>query len=491
VASHAYSIGDLAVPTAPTAGHRYVWRCTTAGTSSTEPTWSGAYNNNATIASGGATFTNVTGQSAYFWTAAAGDVLSLNALSATPRLVAGERCYISSDHSETQSSGNFGSGNNQTAGWGVIQYLCVNRAGSTPPAIGDLTTGAAIIFSGANMVLDTQIDVYHYGITFSSTGGTIQIGSAGFKTIYLDNCQLYLNNVTAGSRIGTGNTSGTLVLNNSTLRFGSASQAIGSITYPFDLVWMGTPGAIAGATVPTTLFNPGGNSVLQVTCRGVDLSAVTGTLISSNAAGAGLKALLDSCRIASGVTRYALNTTTNTRDVMELVNCYDGTNIISERYTPGGNVFTERTITLTGGATDDVGTFSHRLVSNANADKFVFPLEGFWLDVENTLAGSSHTATVEIASSAALNNDEIALLLEYQGTSGSPVASFATSFVGPVTAPAAVPTSAAAWNSLPATPVRQHLQVAFTAQQAGRLRGQVRLGRPSTTVYVDPRITVT
>jgi len=37
----------------------------------------------------------------------------------------------------------------------------------------------------------------------------------------------------------------------------------------------------------------------------------------------------------------------------------------------------------------------------------------------------------------------------------------------------------------------QHLQVTFTPQQAGRLRGLVRLGKASTTVFVNPQITVT
>ena len=50
------------------------------------------------------------------------------------------------------------------------------------------------------------------------------------------------------------------------------------------------------------------------------------------------------------------------------------------------------------------------------------PLLGFWLDVEQQAVGSSKTATVEIISSASLNNDEISLLLEYQGTAGSSLA---------------------------------------------------------------------
>src|SRR4029077_2457695 len=164
--------------------------------------------------------------------------------------------------------------------------------------------------------------------------------------------------------------------------------------------------------------------------------------------------LFDSCRIAAGVTRYS--SPSNTTDIIELINCFDGTNIFNESYQPAGAVTTERTITLSGGATDDVGTFSHKMVSGTNIDKYANPMVGFWMDCEYQTTGSSKTATVEIISSASLNNDEISLLLEYQGTSGSSVASIATTLPATVlTTAAAVTTSTATWNSSPATPVKQ------------------------------------
>src|SRR5689334_14831968 len=95
-ASHAYSIGDFVVPTSPTSQSKWVHRCTTAGTSSTEPTW--ATTNNGTCTSGGATFTNVTGQSTYAWSAAAGDYNTL-VRSTSTRVTPGDRIFISSDHS--------------------------------------------------------------------------------------------------------------------------------------------------------------------------------------------------------------------------------------------------------------------------------------------------------------------------------------------------------------------------------------------------------
>jgi len=225
--------------------------------------------------------------------------------------------------------------------------------------------------------------------------------------------------------------------------------------------------------------------------RGVDLSALTTAILKSRNTLSVV--LLDSCKIASGVTRYSFAANTAGQgEQIELINCYNGTNIISERHEPMGDVTTEFTITLSGGATDDVGAYSHKMVSTATVNKFVSPLSGFWIDMNYTTTGSSKTATVEIISSTTLKDDEIALYLEYQGTSGSSVITMANSLVATVlTTPANVPTSSATWNSSPATPVKQKLQVTFTPQVAGRVRGQVRLGKASTTVYYNPQMVIT
>jgi hypothetical protein len=414
----------------------------------------------------------------------------------TFRFAAGDRMFVSSDHSETQTTNTiYGSGNG-SGGYNSSQVLSVNRAGSVPPVAADLTPGATVTVGTGllTLTIETLFPLYHYGISYVYTGtgtSSIVVSNTAFKTNYFDSCQLYLNTATANCHIICLGAS-TMILNNSTLRFGNAGQTIATSTssgQTLEIIWLNTPSAIAGATIPTTLFAAAAANPLLVTARGVDLSAITGTLAGNSATGS--KYLFDSCRIASGVARYNSTGVANTRDLVELINCYDGTNIINESYQPAGAVTTERTITLSGGATDDVGVFSHKLVSGTNVDKYVNPLNSFWMDVENTVVGSSKTATVEIISSLTLNNDDISLLLEYQGTSGSSVASFANTLPATVlTTNAAVTASTATWNSSPATPQKQKLVVTFTPQVAGRVRGQVRLGRASTTAYVNPLITI-
>src|SRR5215472_15473885 len=122
-ASHAYAVGDIIRSTTSTAGQLMPKRCTTAGTSTTEPGWATA--NNGTSTSGGATFTNVTGQSAYGWSAAAGDVATL-CVSYGNRIQIGDRTFISSDHSEVQNAATIYTSN---SGQGYSQMISVNRAG--------------------------------------------------------------------------------------------------------------------------------------------------------------------------------------------------------------------------------------------------------------------------------------------------------------------------------------------------------------------------
>ena len=494
VPSAVYSVGDIRKPTAPALKAQWAFRCTTAGTASTEPTWPTA--NNATITTGGATFTNVTGQSTYGWSAAAGDIPTLIGGVGAIRFVAGDRMFVSSDHSETQSAVTwYGSGQSGAASYAVGQYLSVNRAGSVPPVAADLLPGATVSNSATStVVIETFFPTYHYGITYiytgNSTGISCGFGTTAYKSIYFDTCQLYLNTATSGMWITNGAMC-SVTLNNTTVRFGNTAQGVrssGGGTTPLEFVWLNTPNAIAGATIPSTMFGAG--SHMLATVRGVDLSAVTATLVGLS--NAGNKYLFDSCRIASGVIRYDTSAPTNTRDLVELINCFNGTNIINESYQPAGAVTTEFTIVLAGGAQDNVGLFSHKMVSSANVDKYVQPLAGFWMDVNYTTTGSAKTATVELISSATLNNDEISLELEYLGTASSSLASFANSLpVTVLTAASAVTTSTATWNSSPATPQKQKLQVTFTPRTAGRVRARVRLGKASTTVYVDPQVTIT
>jgi hypothetical protein len=283
-----------------------------------------------------------------------------------------------------------------------------------------------------------------------------------------------------------------VTFDNTTVTFNAIGQRLlNPSNYGFDFTWINTPAAVLG-TAPAALFNNTQNgAATYITCRGVDLSAVTNTLVNGLATNSFQKALFDSCRIAPGVARLGTASYNSAADEVELVNCFDGTSIINERHTPAGDVTVDRSTVLVGGAQDDVGLFSHKLVSSTRSDPFAMTLDTFWMDVELTTVGAPRTATVEIISSASLNNTDINLMLEYQATAGSSLGAFAYSLPSPLTPSAAIPTSTVTWNNMPSTPVKQHIQVTFTPQVAGRVRGIVRLGKISTTVWVNPQIIIT
>jgi hypothetical protein len=489
-ASHAYSIGDVVRPlTTPAAGKEYAFRCTTAGTSSTEPAWPTA--NNGTVATGGATFTNVTGQSTYGWGAAAGTLFALTYATAfVTRPVVGDRVFLSSDHSESVTGDRTYAFNTNTGAFGVIEFLSVNRAGSVPPVAADLTAGAAISITSTasnSLTLDAYCSYYWQGVNFSVVGasaGAMQFNTSGTKVNYLKNCAISF----ANGSMRSGNTA-KVVFDNTTVQFGAAGNSIQTSTATFDLVWLNTSSAVVGPTYPTNLFTLGSGQ-FSIACRGVDLSAITGTLVAPGSGG-GVKALFDSCKIASSVVRYPSSSGTLAVEEVELVNCWDGTNVLNERYTPAGGITTDHSTYLSGGAQDDVGNYSLKLVSNTRSDFCALPLDCFIFDVENTPTGSSKTATVEIISSGTLNNNDIRLLLEYMGASGNPVASFVDSLATVLTAASALSSSSSTWNSPPSTPQKQLLQATFTPQRAGRVRGLVRLGKVSSTVWINPQIAIT
>ena len=282
-ASHAYVVGNVVRPlTAPAVGKAHVFRVTTAGTSTTEPTWPTA--NNATVTAG-CTFTNVSGQSTYGWSAAAGDLYSISQGAGWNRPVVGDRVFLSSDHSESMTSaGSFiYSFNGGTSAFGLIQIISVNRGGSVPPGSGDILSGAAIVFTPTSlgiMGLDPICDMFWQGITFTVTGAVtsnIYLAYTTNKSHYFKNCAFVLNSSANGILIYT---YAKVTFDNTTVSFGNAGQYIGTGTAAIlDFVWINTPSAIQGTT-PTILFSVvASGQGDSITCRGVDLSAVTGTLV--------------------------------------------------------------------------------------------------------------------------------------------------------------------------------------------------------------------
>lgn len=406
-ATTAYTVGQFVRPTAPIHTNSYMYRCTTAGTSgASEPSW--PTGNNSTVTNGTAVFTNISGQSAYGWSGAFGALFTLQGVNT--RTANGDRIFLSSDHAETFSSFTsmtFG----QSGGYGLVQLISVNRAGSVPPVDADVRSGASITNTNNTFTLDAFCELYYSGITFNTGTAALRFCGASYagKNIYFKNCKFVTGGLAwlSGMRV---------TLDNTPIQFTAVGAVIsGGSNERCDLTWINTPNAIQGS-IPTNLFTHSySDTATFVTMRGVDLSALTTTLLRGSQNWVA-KILLDSCRIAPGLTRYAGDTTYCFNGEVELVNCYDGTNVINERWNDVGNVSTDRATYMNSGAQDNIGNYSLKLAETLTVSDFLVSLvECFTLDVESGAIGAPKTASVEIASASSLTNRDVQLLLEHMG----------------------------------------------------------------------------
>lgn len=145
-------------------------------------------------------------------------------------------------------------------------------------------------------------------------------------------------------------------------------------------------------------------------------------------------------------------------------------------------------------ASRDAGTkISHKFASTANCNFASGRFYGPEMHAYNATTGSSVTATVEVVldSATAITDDEIWLEVMYPGSSTSPLGTWASDAKANILATATAQTSSTAdWTGIGgfANPQKRKLTVAFTPQMAGVLVARVVIGKPSTTVYVDPDV---
>lgn len=496
-----YSIGDLIRQTAPTAGNERVFRCTTAGASSSEPTWT--LTKGSTTASTVAVFTEATGVSTWMgtqgstatWLAPAARLDRALLWSAT----ASDRVFVSSDHAET-----LGAAITLPSSAGEVPsiIICTSRTSTNfPPTGADVTTGATVTTTGAFGIsfqgsATVNASQWYQGIQFNcstgATGANISINSdAVTRTTVFKDCSLRLVGTGAGNQIAfnaTQSPRSLCILDNTTVSFGATGQGITGNSTGL-LQWQNTANAIVGATLPTTIFQRG-----HVYAKGVDLSALASgkTLCdtSSFVGNTNPTYLLENCKLGASVTIVSATPGHPVGNHAYLVNCDSGdTGYRSEYYRHNGTVSTETTITRYGGATNGLQKISHKFVSTSVAG-FDTPLLGPDMYLWNSTL-SSLTATVEIVSSGTLNDNEVWLEIEYLGTSGFPLGLIANDrILTPITTAAAQAASTAPWDSSPATPVTQKLDVTITFQEVGLVRATVCLAKASATLYVDPVVTL-
>jgi hypothetical protein len=403
---------------------------------------------------------------------------------------AGDTLYVAHDHAESTAAAvtltSSGLSTNPT------KVVCVNRGGAVPPVSADRRATAQVATTGANSI-DLRGHTHYDGIIFSAGNGTsvasITIATANSIWQRLDNCSLRLTGSGASSTITVGgaNVAGCYVeLNNTTMSFANVGQTVVSYAR---LIWRNTPSALLG-TIPTLVLATGATRGGSIECIGVDFSAAgSGKTIVANSNSQGAACTFTDCKLDAAVTKSSAPQVAGNA-IVDFVRSGASGNYAVYRNRHNGLLIEETTIVRTGGATDGTTTIAWKIVTTTDAS-YSLPFECPPIAIWNDVTGSPVTATVEgIWGGGAVPLDSDAWVdVEYLGDASSPQGSFVNDGTPDLLATAAnQASSSATWGG---STTKFKLNVTFTPQQKGWVYARCKIGKASSTVYLDPLVTLT
>jgi hypothetical protein len=405
---------------------------------------------------------------------------------------AGDRYFVAGDHAESTAGAVTLTFKGTNAA--PDQILCVDRAGSVPPVSADLLTTATVTTTGAS-ALTIAGSHYCYGVTFAcgsgATNAALTIANGAANNQVYDSCELQKNGTTANaSAIAfgvVGSSPSSVLLVNTGLQFGATGDGMALSQTEFR--WKNTPTAIRGATLPTTLSNVvtrAGRAVFE----GVDLSALGSgkTLVGASITAPWLYLFKD-CKLGASVTVAATPTSPGAAET-NLIRCDSGdTNYRHERYRYEGTQTVETTIVRTGGASDGTTPISWKIITTANSER-TQPFECLPISIWNETVGSPITLTVQgiWGGGAVPTSAEIWMDVEYLGTSGFPLGSFASS--GPADQLASGTNLGAGSGTWGGSTTKFKLEKQITPAEKGPITVYINAAAASSTFYIDPKITV-
>lgn len=398
---------------------------------------------------------------------------------------AGDVFYVADDHAQTQASA-LTLTSPGTAASPCFVYCVLRTGGSVPPVSADLRTTATITTTGNNAISFGNQHTYFYGVTLNAGTGavTANIASTAAQTyLFFESCALRKLGTSANTAALNFNaTNGLYRFKNTTVQFGATGDGVGLAGF---VEWTATSSAITGATIPTTLFS--NSNAGQLLIEGVDLSALgSGTTVVGMTSGGG-RWLFKDCKIGSSVTVASAPTAPN--GWVSLVRADSGdTNYRTEKFSYAGTLTTETTIVRTGGASDGTTPIAWKVVTTANSER-IYPFECFPISIWNETVGSSVTVTVECRGASIPNLDEMWMDVEYLGTSGFPIGTFATTGHADLLATGTANSSSTeSWGGSTSSFA---LSKTITPQEKGPITCYIKVAKASSTYYIDPKITLT
>jgi len=399
---------------------------------------------------------------------------------------AGDTLYVAHDHAESTAGAVTLTSSGTIAN--PTKVICVNRAGTVPPVSADRRATATVSATSGNITI-TGPATHYDGIIFNTSSSFI-LHTVNNNWLRFDNCSLRL---TTGGTFLIGGATGALggcytELNNTTFSFAGVND---TITFAGTIKYRNTASALLGAAVPTNLFFPTGTRGGLLECNGVDFSAAGSgkTIVRADGTTQSVVCNFLDCKLNASVTKATAGMVGHGSTEVDFVRSGSaGVNYAIHRQRISGTLTEETTIVRTGGATDQVTPISWKVVTTATCT-YSLPFECPPIAIWNDITGSAVTATVECIAAAIMTDAECWLEVEYLGDASSPMGSFVNDGKADLIATAAnQTTSTETWGGSTA---KFKLAVTFTAQQKGWIYGRVKIGKASSTTYIDPLITLT
>lgn len=371
----------------------------------------------------------------------------------------------------------------------------------------NLLSSAAVTYSASNStaVVHWNGNWYFHGIVFNHryTSSSSVTPAYGFSTvgphiITFNKCSFQTGSLSArhlfGNSANTANERATFVFNDCELLFSSTT---GEPSFRFGTYRINglTLGGTGGPL--TSLFQIGSQGIgYDFVCENSDLTGIGWTnLIDFSAAGVIGEFVFRNCKFPAAWTAYTgAPAAPGWRIVIDA--CDDGSEVYQHaRYEYSGSVILDTGIyATTNPATDGVTSYSWRMATTANASKFL-PLYSEWANIWNDTTGSSVTVAFEVLVSgdgaSALNDNDVWIEVDAMTTASVTKATRTTDAPNILASGSAQDAGTTAWTGDGYTTERTHkLSVSVTPTQKGYIRARVALAKASTTVYVNPNLSL-
>jgi hypothetical protein len=411
--------------------------------------------------------------------------------------LAGDTIYVSQAHTETQAAALTLTIPGTAAS--PCNVVCVDDSAEPPTAVAESAYSET---TGANTLTLGGAFNYLYGLILSGASGAVNsnlnIATGGSQWLVLEKCALRVGATGGSARIYIGSSNNVppsrVTLKNCTAKFAGANNVIAITSTRF--AWDGGSFEAGTASPSGALFrmaSSGEGHMVEIS--GVDFSALGASLTFFNMTGQTGRAMLRNCKLPASWSGSLVDGIGYSARA-EMHNCDSGdTNYAFWIEGYAGSIKPETTLVRTGGASDGTTPIAWKMETNADAR---YPLAG--LDTQelpavwNDTVGSPITITVEVLhdSVTPLTDAEIALEVQYLGTSGAPLSSFASDAKANILATAANQASSSeTWTTTGmSNPNKQKLSVTVTPQEAGYIQGVVTVWKASKVVYLDPKMTV-